>query len=249
MAGSNVTIGGVAEIWRYPVQSMRGERIDAADVGERGVIGDRAYGLVDPELGQVVSSAQGKRKWRSIVTLGARFLAEPSVSAAPTVEILLPDGTRLNSSQPDIDARLEQVLGTPIRLADRAAEGVRSDYGHEALHLLTTASLRQFAAFHPAGRFEPARFRPNLVFDFGERTGFVEQEWIGRRFRIGGDLVIAVTAHCVRCVMTTLPQGDLPHDSAILQTVNNRNGTHAGVYASVLAPGRIRVGDPLRAVD
>lgn len=240
-------IGTVAEIWRYPVQSMGGERLDAADLAAHGIDGDRTFGLVDPELGQVVSSAQGKRKWRGIVTLAARFADGPSGSAA--VEILLPDGSRLTNRQPDIDRRLTDLLGAPVHLADRAAEGVRSDYGYEPLHLLTSASLRQFAACHPHGRFEPARFRPNLVFDLGDESGFVEQGWIGRSFRIGDGIEIRISEHCVRCVMTTLPQGDLPHDPEILQTVNKRNGTHAGVYASVTTPGRIRVGDPVRALD
>lgn len=239
----NGMLGRIAEIWRYPVQSMRGERLDAAELTNGGVVGDRTFGLVDPESGQVVSSAQGKRKWRGIVMLGARF------AAGGTVEILLPDGRRLTNGQPDIDARLAELLGAPVHLADRAAEGVRSDYGYEPLHLLTTASLRQFAGHHPEGRFEPARFRPNLVFDLGDEMGFVEQGWIGRRFRIGDGVEIRISEHCVRCVMTTLPQGDLPHDPEILQTVNKRNGSHAGVYAAVTTPGRIRVGDPVRALD
>lgn len=249
MADSNGVVGRIAEIWRYPVQSMRGERLQAADLTDRGVRGDRAYGIVDPELGQVVSSALGKRRWRGIVTLGARFTAEPAASANAAIEILLPDGTGLTNDQPDIDARLTALLGAPAHLADRAAEGVRSEYSHEALHLLTSASLRQFAEYHPAGRFEPARFRPNLVFDLGERKGFVEQGWIGRRFRIGEGVEISISEHCKRCGMTTLPQGDLPHDSAILQTVNQRNDTYAGVYAAVVAPGRIGVGDPVRGLD
>lgn len=245
MTLANDVIGRVAEIWRYPVQSMGGERLDTADVTAAGIAGDRRYGLVDPDLGQVVSSAQGKRKWRGIVALAAGFADSSSSSA----HIRLPDGSLLRSDRPDVDERLAAALGAPVHFADRTAEGVRADYDHEPLHLLTTASLRQFAEHHPHGRFEPARFRPNLVFDLGDRTGFVEQGWIGRRFRIGDGVEIRVSRHCVRCVMTTLPQGDLPHDPEILQTVNKRNGTHAGVYAAVATAGRIRVGDPVRALD
>lgn len=245
MTVADEVIGRVAEIWRYPVQSMRGERLDAADLTSQGIAGDRVYGLVDPESGEVVSSAQGKRKWRGIVALSARF---PGMSFAP-VEIQLPDGSCLRSDQEDIDTLLAAALGEPVHLADRTHEGVRSDYGHEPLHLLTTASLRQFAAYHPQGRFESARFRPNLVFDLGNATGFVEQSWIGHRFRIGEGVEIRISEHCVRCVMTTLPQSDLPHDPEILQTVNKRNGTHAGVYAAVATPGRVRAGDPVRALD
>jgi uncharacterized protein YcbX len=69
MAKAGDEIGTVAEIWRYPVQSMGGETLEAADIAGNGIVGDRLYGVVDPEAGMVVSSAQGRRKWRDIVTL------------------------------------------------------------------------------------------------------------------------------------------------------------------------------------
>jgi len=245
MAGT--AIGTVAEIWRYPVQSMRGETLTAADIGESGVVGDRRYGVVDPDVGMVVSSAQGRRKWRDIVTLAARYLdAPPPGNAAPAIEILLPDGSRLRNDQRDIDLQLTAALGAPVHLADKALEGKRSEYSHEALHLLTTASLRQFATHHPDGRFAPARFRPNIVIDTGDEAGFLEQGWIERRFAIGDAVEITITEHCKRCVMTTLPQGDLPMDPVILHTTSAHNNTRAGVYASVVRPGPIKVGDPVR---
>jgi hypothetical protein len=237
-------VGRIAEIWRYPVQSMRGERLEAADVAAAGMIGDRAYGLVDAESGQVVSSAEGKRKWRPIVTLAARY-----APAGDRVEILLPDGRRLTSRQTDIDARLGEAIGAPVHLADKAAEGVETAYAQSALHLLTTASLREFAAHHPEGRFAPARFRPNLVLDLGAETGFVEQGWIDRRFRLGADVVVRISEHCKRCIMTTLAQGDLPLDPGILHTVAQVNHARAGVYAAVLTAGRIAIGDTVQALD
>ena len=247
MAEEGGAIGTVAEIWRYPVQSMRGEALAAADIGEGGVVGDRLFGVVDPEAGMVVSSAQGRRKWREIVTLTARYLEAPSrTHAAPPVEILLPGGARLRNDQRDIDLQLTAVLGAPVHLAHKAIEEKRSEYGHEALHLLTTASLRQFATHHPEGRFVPARFRPNIVIDTGDKTGFLEQGWIERRFAIGEGVEIAITEHCKRCVMTTLPQGDLPLDPAILHTTSAHNNTRAGVYAAVVRAGTIKVGDPVR---
>ena len=250
MAKAGEDIGTIAEIWRYPVQSMRGEALEAADIAAAGVVGDRRYGVVDPEAGMVVSSAQGRRKWRDIVTLAARYLAAPSNgSASPPVEILLPDGSRLRNDQRDIDERLAAALGAPVHLADKSAEEKRSEYSHSPLHLLTTASLRQFAEHHPDGRFAPARFRPNIVIDTGGATGFLEQGWIERRFAIGDNVEIAVSEHCKRCVMTTLPQGDLPFDPAILHTTTAHNETRAGVYATVVRPGAIRVGDPVRALQ
>jgi uncharacterized protein YcbX len=249
MANTGRLVGRIAGIWRYPVQSMQGERLEAAEIAANGVVGDRAYGLVDPEVGMVVSSAQGRRKWREIVTLAARYAAAPgrNGTAAP-IEILLPDGTVLTNDRADIDSRLADALGAPVHLADKAAENARSEYGHAPLHLLTTASLRQFAEHHPEGRFAPARFRPNLLIDMGEEKGFAEQGWMERRFRLGDAVEIAVTEHCKRCVMTTLPQGDLPIDPVILHTTSMHNQTRAGIYAAVLTPGEVRVGDPVHAI-
>ena len=214
---------------------MRGEALDAADIAATAVVGDRLYGVVDPEAGMVVSSAQGRRKWRDIVTLAARYLDAPSNGHAPPVEILLPDGSRLRSDERDIDERLAAALGAAVHLADKAAEEKRSEYSHAPLHVLTTGSLRQFDLYHPEGKFAPARFRPNIVIDTGDATGFLEQGWIERRLAIGDGVEIAVSEHCKRCVMTTLPQGDLPFDAAILHTTTAPNHTRAGVYAAVRA--------------
>jgi MOSC domain-containing protein len=249
MGEPGTVVGKVAELWCYPVQSMRGEALDLAELTAACVVGDRAYGIVDPDLGEVVSSAQGRRKWRDIVTLGARFATAPTLDApAPAVEILLPEGERLRSDQADIDTRLSAFLGAPVHLADKRAEAKRSAYDHSPLHLLTTASLKSFAAHHREGRFETARFRPNLLIDTDGAEGFLEQGWIERRFRIGDAVEVAITEHCKRCIMTTLPQGDLPMDPVILHTTSLLNATRAGVYAAVVRPGTVRIGDPVRAI-
>lgn len=241
---AGTVVGRVAEIWRYPVQSMRGEKLTQTLIESTGVPGDREYGVVDPEIGEVVSAAQGKKKWRGLVTLSARLLGGPASGQRPPVQIVTPAGETLDGDQSDIDARLSAILEQPVHLAHRAIENKRSSYSHEPLHILTTASLAAFKAQHAKGQFAPARFRPNIVIDTGDTRGFLEQGWMERHLQIGDSARIAVTDNCKRCVMTTLPQGDLPFDPAILHTVNGANRTWAGVYASVRLPGTIAVGDP-----
>ena len=238
-------VGRIAEIWRYPVQSMRGEKLSESPIDAAGVPGDREYGVVDPEIGQVVSAAQGKRRWRGLVTLSARLLAESVPGTRPPVEIATPAGEHLRGDQPDIDARLSAILERPVHLAHRALDNKRSSYSHAPLHILTTATLTTFKAQHASGQFAPARFRPNIVIDTGDAGGFMEQGWMERQLQIGDSMHIAITDNCARCVMTTLPQGNLPFDPAILHTVNGANRTWAGVYATVRAPGTIAVGDPV----
>jgi uncharacterized protein YcbX len=68
---------------------------------------------------------------------------------------------------------------------------------------------------------------------------FIENSWIGKKITIGEDIVLRVMGPCTRCVMITLPQGDLPRDLGILRTVSRYNRVNVGVYASVLHGGTI----------
>jgi len=112
------------------------------------------------------------------------------------------------------------------------------------VHLLATATIDYLRALYPPGRFEARRFRPNIVVSAGgEEAGFAENDWIGRTVAIGGDVRLAITGPCPRCVMITLPQDDLPKDSGILRTAAQHNAVNVGVYASVLSGGTIRRGD------
>src|SRR5260370_12008037 len=110
-----------------------------------------------------------------------------------------------------------------------------------AVDLLTTATIKHLRAVYPQGRFEPRRFRPNIVVSAGgEDVGFVENDWIGRTVAIGDNVRLAITEPCPRCVMITLPQGDLPKDSGILRTAAQHNAVNVGVYASVVSGGTLR---------
>jgi MOSC domain-containing protein len=79
----------------------------------------------------------------------------------------------------------------------------------------------------------------------GEEAGFAENDWIGRTVAIGDTIRLAITGPCPRCVMITLPQGDLPKDPGILRTAARHNAVNVGVYASVVSGGTIRRGDPV----
>ncbi len=75
---------------------------------------------------------------------------------------------------------------------------------------------------------------------------FVENAWIGRTLAIGDAVRLSVTGPCPRCVMTMLPQGDLPKDPGILRTAAQQNRANVGVYASVLRSGPVRRADAIR---
>jgi uncharacterized protein YcbX len=240
---SDTKIGRVAALWRYPVQSLRGERVEQLTVGENMSVGDRGYGIFDPEAGHIAVSARGKRRWRPLVTWSARYLAEPVADKPlPPVEITFDDGSKLRSDAPDIDAQLAARLSWDAKLV-RVAESVPA-YKHAPIHALTSATLETLHRLYPSGRFEPVRFRPNVFIETEARDGFVESNWLNRTLAVGGTR-LSIDENTVRCVMTTLPQGDLPQDAGILATVTEANKQHAGVYCGVTTPGTIRIGDPV----
>jgi hypothetical protein len=108
----------VQQLWRFPVKSMQGELVGAFDVTERGVVGDRAWALIDESDGQVVS-AKNPRKWKRVLEVSAAFVDEPSTTApAPPVVVTLPDGTSVRSDVPGDDASgvLSSFLERPVRL-------------------------------------------------------------------------------------------------------------------------------------
>jgi MOSC domain-containing protein len=116
------------------------------------------------------------------------------------------------------------------------------------IHILTTSTINRLRELYPQGRFEVRRFRPNIVIESGAKemkNDFIENTWVGKKMIIGKDVVLNVTAPCTRCVMITLPQGDLPQDLGILKTVAKYNQVHVGVYASVERGGTIHRGDTI----
>lgn len=109
-------LGRVRELWRYPVKSMRGERLDAADVVcTYGIPGDRGWAVRDEAAGEI----RGAKKIAALMRLRARYLEEPAGASTPVVEIDLDDGTAVRSDQPDVAARLSARLGRDVTLWPR----------------------------------------------------------------------------------------------------------------------------------
>jgi uncharacterized protein YcbX len=128
-----VNVGRVAELWRYPVKSVRGEQIDCADVqADYGVPGDRGWAVREESVGEIRSA----KKIPTLLQFAARYVDEPSGAATPTVEITLPDGTRVRSDEPDVHARLSAALERDVTLWPRVAPEDTAHYQrHESIDL------------------------------------------------------------------------------------------------------------------
>lgn len=115
-------VGTVAELWRYPVKSMQGERLEAIDVTARGTVGDRAFAVVDSETGRV-ASAKHPRKWGRLLDCEAAFVDSPVAGdPPPAVRITLPDGSTLRSDEPGVDDALSSLLGRSVTLTSVAPD-------------------------------------------------------------------------------------------------------------------------------
>src|SRR5438105_15252266 len=109
-------LGSIVSLWRYPVKSMLGEELNAAEVTDRGLLGDRAYALVDRADGKV-ASAKNPRKWPQLFDCRAAFVDAPrSGMQLPPVRIMLPDGTLLSGQHSDVNQRLSAVLHREVML-------------------------------------------------------------------------------------------------------------------------------------
>ena len=229
------------------------------------------FALADVETGKI-ASAKNPSKWPTLFQFRAAFSAPLNGDHLPPARITFPDGSMMSTDDKSIATQLSSSLGKPVRFLKSApATGTLEEYWPDVdglarrdvvtdeampaetffdlgmVHLITTATIGSYRALYPAGRFETRRFRPNLVVQTeAGMTGFPENEWDEKILAIGSEVKIKVTGPCGRCVMTTLPQGDLPKDTGILKTAAQHNQARVGAYASVVQGGVIRVGDSIR---
>ncbi|MGQ4385450.1 MOSC domain-containing protein [Streptomyces sp. SAS_270] len=275
-------LGTVGALWRHPVKSMLGQRIQAAEVTDRGLAGDRRLALLDRETGKV-ASAKNPRLWRTLLTC----TATPEESAT---RITAPDGTVVRSTDTDVDEALSAIVGRAVTLIgtpppqgtldrSRPEEVLRAGVDAEVdadvvqfgsaspagtffdfapLHLMSTSTLTRVGALHPRGAVEVQRYRPNVVIDT-DGVGFVDHGWFGGELRIGDRLALRVVASTPRCAVPTLAHGSLARDPHALRTLAEHHRVPAlpgrapepcaGVYAQVLRPGPVRLGDTVRISD
>lgn len=232
----------VLEIWRYPVKSLQGERLESAEVGPQGLVGDRGFAIFDAGTGFGLTA----RRQPQLLFAAARARADG------TVEITLPDG-----SVAEDDAALSSWLERPVVL--RSTEEVRDrrfenpvDFENEAGEWQPFAGSN--GAFHDSGQanvslvstatiggWDRRRFRSNLLLD-----GDGEDALVGSVIRVGSS-ELDVGKRIERCVMTTRPQpGGIEKDLDVLRTIHRERGGDLAVGAVVVQPGSLAVGDELQ---
>lgn len=208
----------VAELWRYPVKSMRGEPLREADVRADGFEGDRLVHVVD-ERGALVTGRTRPG------LLGLQATLDPAGEA-------LVDGSPWRSGE--AARAVEAAAGEGARMVGAGEDGPRFD--ETPLLVATDGMVESFG-------IDRRRLRPNIVL--GGVDGLSERDWEGRRLRIG-EVVIALDHLCERCVMTTFDPDTLEQDPEVLRRINAELGGLAALNSSVERAGRIVVGDRVK---
>jgi uncharacterized protein YcbX len=227
----------VAELWRYPVKSFAGERLDGVTVDGRGVDGDRLWALVDP-VG-AIASGKTTRRFRKV----AGLLRHRSTLDGGAPVITLADGRSARAGTPELDALVAEIAPAGWALRREAAV---PHFDAAPIHVVTSRTLATLGA--AVGERVPVeRLRPNVLLDVDDAAPFPEDAWLGRTLHIGG-VELRIAERCERCVMVTQAQAQIPRRPRLLQTIGRVNRACAGVYAEVVAPGEMREGDAVRLV-
>jgi hypothetical protein len=226
------------------------------------------------------------RTWgAALLSYHCEFLEEPTEDEpAPAISITAPDGTVLASNRAEAQERVSNALGRTLTLMTTAPGGLLVEFpagtlggklshvtelplsgaappgtffDYACLHLITTSTIELLQSAYPEGQFDIRRFRPNIVIQT-DAQAFDENSWAGRTIAIGEEVILRGSIPCPRCVNTTLPQNELPHDSGILRTIAQNNRVDlgdfgklpcAGVYADIVKTGNIRPGDIVRFLE
>jgi uncharacterized protein YcbX len=224
-------IGTIRGLWRYPIKSLRGEQVEHVELDERGVVGDRVWGLVDPE--GKIASGKHTRRFRRVAGLmhhAARYDGDTAV-------IVLANGREIRVDDPATRDAVTTIAGEEWRLA---RERTVSHFDAGSVHLVTSSTLEHLA--RQAGKtVEPERLRPNILLQVSGLPAFGEDRWMGAEL-IVESARFRVTSRVERCVMANHSQTSLPYRRDVLRTIGKTNGACAGIYLDVLQAATLRAG-------
>ena len=224
-----VAAGSVRELRRYPVKSMGGESLATVEVDHRGIVGDRWYAVEDPDRRFAAGKDTRRFRRRDPVFAYAAATTEDGV-------VVRRGGSTWKAGDPALDAELSAAMGLPITVA---AETDIPHFDDGSVSLIGSASLAWCEA-NLGVDADRRRIRPNIVVETGDP--FVEETWLGRVVRVGA-VELRVTQRIERCRTVDLAQDGVTTTTPLLKALGRSREVCLGVYAEVLAPGRIAVGD------
>jgi uncharacterized protein YcbX len=225
-------IATVVGLWRYPVKSMAAEALTEADVGWHGIAGDRRWAFIRPGLERSGFPWLTLRERADMRAFEPRF-ADPARPDDSRTLVRAPDGEEYDV----IDPALRSRLGEGVRVIKQDV-GVFDDMPLSLISTRTIAALQGLT-----GRtLEVQRFRPNLLVEPLADADFPEDDWLGATLRVG-EMQLRVDRRDPRCVIVTIDPESGDRDPSVLRQIAQQRENCAGVYGTVVATGRVAVGD------
>ncbi len=228
-------IGRIKEIFRYPIKSMAGVHLERVDLGWHGLNGDRRFAfrrLAD----------QSGFPWLTAGRLPQLLLYKPigegEVDKDLPTHVRTPNGAELALQSEQLQNEISQRHGSPVQLM-QLKHGI---FDEAAVSLITLATVREVERGADR-RLEVLRFRPNIVIE-SDLEPFAEDQWVGKTLRFGTDdngPAVSITLRDLRCVMINLDPETAEADSSVMKAALRLNANHAGVYATVISAGELRI--------
>jgi uncharacterized protein YcbX len=238
-------IGRVSEIVRYPVKSMAGITTLSAFLGWYGLDGDRRFAF------RRVGDNSGM-PWLTASRLPELLLYQPVGFDKSTGDLLpthvrTPAGSQLELGSAELKAELEERFGSPVELM-KLRHGIFDEAAISLISLATIAGIGREAGLD----LDRRRFRANIVIETEHTESFLEDAWVGQMLVLGESdprPALSVTQCDERCVIINLDPDTGARDARVMKTVVRLNKNNAGVYATVVRTGTIRVGDRVSLVS
>ena len=229
------SVAVIRQLGRYPVKSMRGECLATATLTLQGVLADRRYAFVQ-------TASRSSFPWLTARELPEMLCYRTCVDAASPQEVEVtvttPGGEKLPIKSDELRQALEARSGRKLFLL----YDYRGSYDVAPVSLISRQTITRIAEESETEE-DSWRFRPNLLVDLQGGEAFDELNWVGRIVRVGDAARIAITQVDQRCMIITLDPASAKPSPAVLRCVVQQHKQCAGVYATVLTPGEVRVGD------
>jgi uncharacterized protein YcbX len=259
-------IGTVESLWRYPIKSMNGEAMTEAFMGFSGFYGDRCFAFknssarkgfpyLNATVQQQMLSYRPRFRYAEKAAKPPNLIEAMSIAPGVTPASAEPDDLVVDVATPSgavvavDDPALIEMLGEGLR-GENHLTLVRSDRALtdcRPVSLISLQTVRQIETELDIP-IDKRRFRSNIYLDFASDYGFVEDELVGRKLRIGSSAVIMVLERDPRCKMISLDPDTGEHNPKVLRKVAQAREGFAGVYCAVLVEGILAKGDSIEVL-
>jgi uncharacterized protein len=234
--------GRVLELWRWPVKSMAGERLDGLALDARGVKGDRAHAVLREHKGRIVPLTA--REAPRLLAWHARYDGYAvNGHEPPPARLTAPDGRRFGWDDAALRRALADDLGRPVQL-QRDLGGIQ-DLRNSVL--VTFEASRAALARELETEIDLRRFRPNLHLAL-DAPAWAEEDWTGRTLRFSGGLALELLHPCERCAIPTRDPDTQAKWPDLLRHLDARHTTLFGINARVLGPARVTADETVALV-